>query len=455
MGDGRSAPALGTLLASVALAGPVALAADPAKDDRVVCVPAQDSRSWVCGTPDNPPEVRPPAPKVAAPAAPASSLAPPPFLIDPNRRAGYPIPSPAVAPRAATREPSPDMPTPNRRVSAPSQGTDSSAASPTPERAASEGAPSHSQPASASRSEPAAASRSAAPPLNPDAVSKREGEQAADADEASTSAATEPERALPVAPAAKTSGKPDDAPAQDDLEPAPVGTAEPVEPAQPSARATATSSPTEPVAPARPAASLSSPPPPASGKTVPAPSAVAAPEPETRANAETAAPAPAAAGAHEPEPERAPATKSSADTGATAASDHDSTAPQSPPGGPAPAKPAPVSHADPGGFRDAAAFLALKPERYTVQLGRAERRESLETLAAELGLPRDELYAVAWRSGGQHGWLLLWGEFADEGAAQAALAGLRGHERLVGAWPRRIRAMQDESRPSGARERQP
>src|SRR6187455_264109 len=116
MGEGRAAPALGALLVSIAWsalgAGP-ALGKDESKDDRVVCIPAEDSRTWNCGTADNPPEVRKPEPKPAAPSS--SSPTPPPFLLDPSRRPGpgYQGPVAAPAPARAARTPAPDLPTPN------------------------------------------------------------------------------------------------------------------------------------------------------------------------------------------------------------------------------------------------------------------------------------------------------------------------------------------------------
>jgi septal ring-binding cell division protein DamX len=115
----------------------------------------------------------------------------------------------------------------------------------------------------------------------------------------------------------------------------------------------------------------------------------------------------------------------------------------------------PATAAGVGTFGGAGAFLGLDPARYTVQLARAARPDAFEALATELGIARGELYAVPWDQAGQRIWLLFWGEFADESSARAAVARLAGAERLVGAWPRRIRAMQDELRHSGARDRQP
>jgi len=68
----------------------VADAAEKKKDDKIVCVPGED-RSWNCGTPENPPQAKPPAETSSAPApAAAESSAPapepPPFLMNPERQ---------------------------------------------------------------------------------------------------------------------------------------------------------------------------------------------------------------------------------------------------------------------------------------------------------------------------------------------------------------------------------
>jgi len=128
-------------------------------DDRRVCVPADDGRSWNCGTPDQPPQARP-VPKREAPA-------PPPFLMDPNRRRGGttlpgaaessdpgprpPVmetearaaPAPVVVPDApVATQASPVAPTP-AQVATPS----TSAAAPVPDAAATSAATAGKRPA--------------------------------------------------------------------------------------------------------------------------------------------------------------------------------------------------------------------------------------------------------------------------------------------------------------------
>lgn len=171
------------------------------------------------------------------------------------------------------------------------------------------------------------------------------------------------------------------------------------------------------------------------------------------------APAPAHAAVAAPVATDAPPATTAAPTTATPSASTATTA--TPSAEPAPARasaqvpvaatvPQPADAAPLAG-RDA--FLALPPQRATLQLARADSRAALAAewrrlvAASDSTLTRGTAYAVALDAGGAPQVLLLWSDFDDAAAARAAWDALSGFRagRPV-AYARRIGPLQDEAR---------
>jgi hypothetical protein len=377
------------LLVALAAAAP---AGDRPGGDRI-CVPAEDGRSWECGTREHPPPQRglPPRGDRASPE-------PPPFLADPNRGVWAPDRGAEVT-ELAEPEPQPAAPLPDAFPPASPKVDPASADAPaataeataTPEPAAAEPAASSAD-GVAGAAEPTLAPDAGTPP--PVAAS---AELAASEPTAEPIATTDPEpsheppamlarplrsQPVPLAPVAAP-------------EPAPTpATASAIEPAAPAAEPT-----------------------PASDEAMPAS------EPAVTEASAAVEPAPVEAAPIEPAPgEPVAATE---------------------PPRPAVATPLAQPALPP---RDANEFLARPASGYTIQLARADSSAGFGELLVALGLDADSAYALPLAGTDRTWWVLVWSSFADPAAARAAIASLRAGVLAQGAVPRRIAPLHDELR---------
>lgn len=379
-------------LAALALSlSPVLWAADADKPGgKRICVPSDDGRTWVCGTPDSPPPER----SLSEVRSSEPSPEPPMFLSDPDAASS----APNVDLSAPPPEPAPvDEFAGGGRAAPTTEVPDTADAAPIEEAAP---VPSEPMPEPEPEPEPVVAQT---PVVEPSVPSRPDivGADAAQAGTPALLAAPSEDRGFPLAPT-PSPGEPlpaESAPPEPEPEPASVVAEEPAAP--------------DPVvaAPVEPEPIVAAPAP-----VVPEPEPVA-PEPERVASE----PAPVA---REPEPvvaETIAAEPASAPVVATTLA----SAP-----------------------RNSTAFLAIAPGHYTLQLARAASQSGFATLLGTLGLRGEEAYSVPLSAGGAPSWLLLWGDFENLDAARAAAAQLAPR---TAAWPRRAAPIQDELRAAGAR----
>ena len=115
-----------------------------------------------------------------------------------------------------------------------------------------------------------------------------------------------------------------------------------------------------------------------------------------------------------------------------------------PPPAPEPAAPAPNrAVATSGVGTNTNAFLALPGDQYVIELAHGADESDLASVAAP---GRGEVYKLHLRQNGADVWLLVWGSFADVGAARAARAEVT---QGTPGWPRRIAPLQTEVRRAG------
>lgn len=349
-------------LAALALSlSPVLWAADADKPGgKRICVPSDDGRTWVCGTPDSPP----PARSLSEVRNSEPSPEPPMFLSNPDAAAS----APNVDLSAPPPEPAPvDEFAGGGRAAPTTEVPDTADAAPIEEAAP---VPSEPMPEPEPVVEPPV-------PSQPDIV----GADAAQAGTPALLAAPSEDRGFPLAPTPSPG------------EPLPAESAPPEpEPASVVAEEPAAPDPNV-AAPVEPEPIVAAPAP-----VAPEPEA-AAPEPEPAASE----PAPVAS---EPEPE----TETEPVVAETIAAE--------------PASAPVVATTLASAPRNSTAFLAIAPGHYTLQLARAASQSGFATLLGTLGLRGEEAYSVPLSAGGAPSWLLLWGDFENLDVARAAAAQL-------------------------------
>jgi hypothetical protein len=408
-------PVLRALLLTAGLFAvmPQAGAADDDRDTEMVCVPAEDGRTWECGTRANPP---PPRGLTAIPRS-GPTPAPPPFLAAPGVRRAPQAAAPATPP--PRRDEFPQAP----ERDAPAEVT---AVADAPAAATEPLADAGQAPVPVAVAEPRPA-----PAPTPDASTAVDTTGAAPAPPPML-AARRPSRA-PFAPPPETETP---APATEPVAAEPVA-AEPVA-AEPVAADPVAADPVaaEPVA-AEPVAAE-----PVAAEPVAAEPVAAEPVAAEPVAAEPVAAEPVAAEPVAAEPVAAEPV---------AAEPSEPVAAE-----PAPLEPAaPTDRADPPAIADPDAFLALSPARFTLQLARADRVGALYARALELralgidGRTNGALYIVIIDAGGTPQALLLWSDFANAESARDAWAALPGAR--PAAYPRRIAPLQDELRRAASR----
>ncbi|HVF35713.1 MAG TPA: hypothetical protein VND91_10365 [Candidatus Saccharimonadia bacterium] len=384
--------------ASLALVAGLAVAAERlAPGVKRVCVPAEDGRTWECGTLDNPPPQRPIAPRDSPP--------PPSFLASPGSAEVMPLveaPSGQATPLERAR--TDDFPSaPDRDEAAVADASTADAQERVVEEK-SQSAP-ESEPG-----DPVTEDASAQEIATEDAV-----DSPAESATAVSSASSEPPILLQP-------------PRRRGLAPGP-----PISPEIPA----------EAVAESAPAAEKTVEPEPL---VEPESSEVADAEPEPVPPPDEAAPIEQTADAGTAEPEApapdAPAPEDVPDVVADApADDSESTGDESEP-------PAAVDDsalaAQP---RDADAFRALAGTGYTVQLAHAERPDGFAQALAELGVDARDAYALPVRRDGRRWWMLVWSSFADAASAREATARLPRSASVNVGYPRRIALIQRELHP--------
>ena len=404
------------VLAALALVVIEARAAESiAPGVRRVCVPAEDGRTWECGTSDKPPPQRALAPRDSPP--------PPSFLAAPGAATIVPLeeaPAASAEPIRPRTDDFPDAPQRDASSAVVEGGT-------VPEAAAPADLESPEQPAEAVAEVPVespAGTIADTPEETPSepsvAASEAGGEPAS---EAPVFLAAPPRRGLSPGPPIEASPPPTqdatpatephsaDAVAQDD--PLDAVPEQPVEPADPE--------PTT-VADATPEAAAD----PVGGASAPI---GARPTNEERPSREASSdpalePAPEAA----PEPSATEVPPSPAET---------------PAGIEAPADAAPSADTTPRGREE---FLALSGTAYTVQLAHGRDASGFPALLASLGLDGSDAYAVPFDRDGARWWMLNWSSFPDAASARAALARLPRGEGVNVGYPRRIGLIQNELR---------
>ena len=77
-------------------------------------------------------------------------------------------------------------------------------------------------------------------------------------------------------------------------------------------------------------------------------------------------------------------------------------------------------------------------------MAHGERESDVASARAALHVPHGEVYELHLRQNGSDNWLLVWGSFADVGAARAARGELPADARA--GWPRRVAPLQAEVR---------
>lgn len=380
----------GAVVAALAFwAAAVAAAEMPAPGVKRVCVPAEDGRTWECGTTDDPPPQRGLAPRESPP--PPSFLAPPGAAeVMPLSEAPAPAPEP-IAPRSA------DIADPARETETVA-GVDSAASDDDPV--------------------PAPVVEDASPAA------------------VESAAAGSPPRLLAAPPRPGYSPGPpvvSEPVAANDPAPAP----EPTAPAE-------VASVDEPPAAAEPAEVAESTPPEA--EVVVDRQSESQPEPESQP------PAPEPRRDSMPEPEAVDAEASAAivapDAAVAPAEPAAAIAPTVEPASaePEPAAPAPLRGPEAQPL-DAGAFLALPGGDYTVQLAHARTREGFAPLLASLGLDPASAYALPFDRDGVRWWMLAWSSFPDAASARAAFSRLPRDAGANVGYPRRIALIQAELRP--------
>jgi hypothetical protein len=402
------------------LATPAFAARDQDDRDRaaMVCVPAEDGRSWECGTRENPPPER----GLSVLPRPSTAAAPPPFLAAPGASRASPVP--ALSPPASTPG-APTAPRANAARVAPLTESTAAAIEPLPARDENATAPrARASDAQAARSDPPAV---AAPAPVADA----------------------PARSAPTPPPLLAAPRPRLAPY------APLAPAATAERPAPVAPAVAQPAAAQPVAAPRVAAE------PVVAEPVVAEPVVAEPVVAEPVVAEPVVAEPVVAEPVVAEPVVAEPVRAETAAPQIAAS----TPADSEPASTRPATiAAPVERMPPPqptrarvdeivAFAGDDDFLALPSSQFTIQIARAARAgllyaefQRLRALGID-GLAERTPYIVTLGRGDDQQTLLLWGSFADAAAARAAWDTLPAPEGgKPPAYPRRIAPLQDEVR---------
>ena len=379
---------------ALALAAGAALAAEaPPPGVKRVCVPAEDGRTWECGTSDDPPPQRPVAPR-PAPAPPAFLAAPGDAIVTPIEEAPAPEPEP-IAQEAADEQVSQEAA--NEQVSQEAADEVLEPAETTEATAPTEAAASI---------EPEVAEPTVDPPENDTAPVG--GAEAPTADAQSTEA---PAPAEPPPPQAPTGSAPPPflAAPSDPYRAVPLAPATSPAPRQAVVQ--------EPIAEAPVAEELAAEPPVAEQPVAEQPVAEQ-PVAEQPVEEEPIADEPVAAEpVAEPPVEAEPVVA-------------------------APAQPAAPTAQPRGEFE----FLALEPAGYTVQLAHGRDRDAFSAALAALGPAAANAYLLPFDRDGVRWWMLVWSQFPDAAAARAAIATLPREAATNVGHPRRVALLQRELR---------